>query len=157
MLLVFFNSCKENNGNTEVKTTNKTQSNITIEISTDKNKLKKLINLSDFNPQEVKFKYTFMDNSKGRIAGPSNSFLEAVLYFDDKTMEKIWKIDKNTDFPIPDYRKRDFKFDWLDKEIILELERSDSLKNPHPDFIFGTENGKCWYLKNKILFIKQTI
>lgn len=157
-ILIFF-SCKENNKKTvknENESTTIEKKNITTEISTDINQLQKLINLSRFKPEKVKFKYTFIDNSKGRVPGPSDSYLEAVLYFDDKTMEKIWKTDINIDFPIPNYQKQDFKFDWFDKLAISELEKSDSLKNVHPDLIFGTNNGKCWYLKDKVLFLKET-
>ena len=140
----------------ESKTKIKKKNNITTEISTDTNELQKLINLSDFKPLQVKFKYTFIDNSEGRAVGPSDSFLEAIIYFDEKTMNKIWDIDKNADFPNPNYQRENFKFNWIEKEIISELEKSDSTKSPHPDFIFGTENGKCWYLNNKILFRKET-
>jgi hypothetical protein len=158
-ILILF-SCKENNKNPVTKNESKTktekQDNITVEISTDINQLQNLIDLSKFKPEKVKFKYIFIDNSKGRVPGPSDSFLEAILYFDDKTMEKIWKIDQNADFPNPNYQKQNFKFDWLDQQILSELEKSDSLKNVHPDLIFGTSNGECWYLKNKILFKKET-
>lgn len=70
-------------------------------------------------------------------------------------MNNIWEIDKNADFLNPNYRKEIFKFDWLDKEILEELDQSNSLRSSHPDFIFGTGNGKCWYLENKILFVKS--
>lgn len=130
------------------------KSNTNTEVSTDINSLQKLINLSKFRPEKVKFKYIFINNSEGRIPGPSDSFLEAVICFDEQTMKKIWDLDKNADFAHPDYQKQDFEFDWLDEKIINELKQSDSLKAAHPDFIFDTYNGKCWYLKNKILFIK---
>lgn len=150
LISFFLYSCKKENKNTETKI----QSNIHSEISTDINSLQKLINLSKFRPEKVKFKYVFIDNSEGRIPGPSDSFLEAVICFDEQTMKKIWDLDKNTDFVFPNYTKKDFEFDWLNEDIIRELKKSDSLKAAHPDFIFNTQNGKCWYLKNKILFIK---
>lgn len=157
-ILLFLFSCngiKEKSNEIDSKTNIEKSKNITTEISTDINRLQKLIDLSNFKPEKVKFKYTFIDNSKGRVPGPSDSFLEAILYFDEETMNNIREIDKNTDFPNPNYRKEIFKFDWLDKEILDELEQSDSLKSSHPDFIFGTGNGKCWYLENKILFVKS--
>ncbi|PTT70515.1 MULTISPECIES: hypothetical protein [unclassified Chryseobacterium] len=150
LISFFLYSCKKENKNmgTVVK------SNTNTEVSTDINSLQKLINLSKFRPEKVKFKYIFIDNSEGRIPGPSDSFLEAVICFDEQTMKKIWDLDKNADFAHPDYQKQDFEFDWLDEKIINELKQSDGMKAAHPDFIFDTENGKCWYLKNKILFIK---
>lgn len=150
VIVLFLFSCKKENKNMEIKI----QSNIHSEISTDINSFQKLINLSKFRPEKLKFKYTYIDNSEGRAPGPSDSFLEAVIYFDEQTMKKIWDLDKNTDFVFPNYTKKDFEFDWLNEDIIRELKKSDSLKAAHPDFIFDTYNGKCWYLKNKILFIK---
>lgn len=160
LILILF-SCKNNNENVDkIESNSKTEivkiNNKTTEISTDVIQLQKLINLSEFKPEKVKFKYTFIDNSQGRVPGPSDSYLEAVLYFDEKTMEKIWGIDKNADFPNSNYQKQNFKFDWLDKETIFELKNSDSIKNGHPDLIFGTNSGKCWYLKNKILLSENT-
>ncbi|MGG5208614.1 hypothetical protein ACQWU4_06670 [Chryseobacterium sp. MIQD13] len=160
LLITFiFFSCKENSKSpakieSEPKTEKK--NNITTEISTDIGQLQKLIDLSKFRPKKVKFKYTFIDNSNGRVPGPSDSFLEAILYFDDKTMEKIQEMSQNAEAPAPNYQKKAFKFDWLDKQVLSELENSDSLKNLHRDLIFGTNNGECWYLKNKILFKKET-
>lgn len=156
ILLLF--SCKENIKNTvtiENESITEKKENVTAEISTDVNQLQKLIDLSEFKPENVKFKYIFIDNSKGRVPGPSDSYLEAVLYFDDKMMERILKIDKNVDFPNPNYQKNDFKFEWLDKQTLSELEKADSLKNIRPDVIFRTNNGVCLYLKNKILLIKE--
>lgn len=89
----------------------KVKSNINTEVSTDINSLQKLINLSKFRPEKVKFKYVFIDNSGERISGPSDSFLEAVIYFDEQTMKRIWDLDKNTDFVFPNYTKKDFEFD----------------------------------------------
>ncbi|KMQ62379.1 hypothetical protein ACM40_08770 [Chryseobacterium sp. BLS98] len=154
-------SCKENSkipANTKKESKPKTekQDNITTEISTDISQLQKLIDFSKFRPEKVKFKYTFIDNSNGRVPGPSDSFLEAILYFDDKTMEKIQEISQNEEASNLNYQKKAFKFDWLEKQVLSELESSDSLKNIHPDLIFGTNNGECWYLKNKILLKKET-
>ncbi|MBB6372476.1 hypothetical protein [Chryseobacterium shigense] len=160
LIILIFSSCKEKNKNdvnfeNEPKVKTEKKKNITTEISTDINQLEKLINLSEFRPEKVKFKYTFIDNSGGRVPGPSDSFLEALLYFDDKTMEKIRETDQNASLPVSNYQKHHFTFSWLDKETLSELEQSDSLKSIHPDLIFGTNNGGCLYLKNKILLIKE--
>jgi|GEM_PF-2518786 len=132
----------------------KQNENIKTEISTDIDKLKRMMNVTDYDYplQKVKFKYTFFDNSQGRISSPSDLFLEVVLYFDDEAMTKIKEIDKNADFPKPEFQKKEFKFDWLDNETLSEFEKSDN-QSAHPDFIFGKSTGKCWYLKNKILYI----
>jgi len=155
IILILFSCNKKDNENVDEIAIAK-NNNYTTEISTDVNQLQKLINVSEFKPEKVRFKHILIDNSKGRISGPSDSYLEAILYFDAETMEKIWDIDKRTDFPNPNYQKQNFHFDWLDNGTLSELEKSDSLRNAHPDLIFGTDNGKCWYLKNKILFTKET-
>ena len=102
VLILFFCSCKKNNENINIKDNSNTKiekkNNITTETSTEINRLQKLLDFSKFKPKNVKFKYVFIDNSGGRLPAPSDSFLEAVLYFDEKTMEEIWKIDKDTDF-----------------------------------------------------------
>ncbi|MFZ4931362.1 hypothetical protein [Chryseobacterium sp. Mn2064] len=158
-LIVALVSCKknsenktitENNGNTQTQI----EGNITTQNSTDIHILGNIIDLSKFRPEKVQFQYRFIDNSGGRTPGPSDSYLEAVLYFDEKTMDKIWEIDQTIDFNRSDYSKEDFNFTWLKEPISSELKASDTLKSGHPDLVFGTANGKCWYLKNKILFIK---
>lgn len=153
---LFLFSCKkeEKNSNIPPKKINTEEiqknENITSVISTDLNKLGKIIDLTKFKPLNVKYKYVFIDNSNGRIAGPSDTDLEAVLYFDNKTMKKIKDIDLAADFPEQNFEKKEFKFDWLDEKIVTELENSEK-KSAHLDFLFGTNNGKLWYLKDKIL------
>lgn len=149
-LICIICSCK-NSTVTEVEE----NGNVTTFVSTDISKLRNVIGLKKYKPTSVKFKYTFINNSGRDVSGPSDSFLEAVLYFDEKTMKEIRNIDQNADFPIPDFYMEEFKFSWLDKSTISELENSGKVCG-HPDFLFGTVNGKCWYLKNKILFVSQS-
>jgi hypothetical protein len=124
--------------------------NIKTLISTDIVKLEKLLNFKIFRPKAVKFKYILYDNSGRPVPGPSDSYLQAILYFDDQTFQKIRDHDKTADFPLPEFSKEQFQFDWLDKTTSVELENSDKAKSARPDFFFSS-NGKCWYLDNKIL------
>ncbi|MEC5395112.1 hypothetical protein [Bergeyella sp. RCAD1439] len=160
LLVLFLFSCgkgEKGNGvapkknNVEVVQKN---GNLTAVISTDRNRLGKIIDLTKFPPSNVKYKYVFIDNSKGRIAGPSDVYLEAVFYFDNATMEKIRAIDLMDSFTEQNFEKKEFKFDWLDKLTLKELEHSG--EGAHPDFLFGTNNGKLWCLKDKVL-LKSTI
>ena len=124
-------------------------------VSTDIKKLEKIIDLNQYRPEKVRFLYLFQDNSKGRIPGPSDYVLEAEIYYNTETMKKIREIDIIADIQTPSVDKINFMFNWLSKETKNELTNSDT-SNLHPDFLFGTENGTCWYLKDKILLIKHS-
>ena len=134
--------------------------NIRIIISTDINKLGKLLNFKTYKPIKIKFKYTYFDytgqNKRITVPGPSDYSLEALLYFDSLTFNRLKDVDRHADYPSPNYTRNEFKFDWLDKVILDELEKSDKNYHGHPDFFFGTINGKSWYLEKKILIKKWT-
>lgn len=121
--------------------------------STDKSKLSKLINLKKYQPISVKYKYIFYDNSKGRTPGPSDDFLEAELIFDDKMMEEIFSILRNTEIATINVSRSKFEFSWLDKETKKELAKQQEIGG-ESDFLFDS-NGQIWILKNKILLIKN--
>lgn len=135
-------------------------SNVSSTISSDVNKLGKLLDFGKHKPAAVKFKYTVIDNSGNNkrvsVPGPSDYSLEALLYFDTLTFQKFIGFDRTADFPPPGYNKEAFKFDWLDKQIVTELDSSDADYTGHPDLHFGTTIGKCWYLQNKILIYYHT-
>lgn len=134
--------------------------NITTTISTDIEKLGQLLNFKTYKPTKVKFKYTFIDNTgqnkRLSVPGPSDYSLQALLYFDSLTFEKFIDYDRNADYPSPNYNREEFKFDWLDKEILNELNNSKENYHGHPNFFFGTTNAKAWYLDKKILISKWT-
>jgi len=166
VLLIFvgLTSCKKNDVKNELDNHSKVDisndsviknGNSTITYSTDIKKLGKLINLKDYKPTKVKFKYIVIDNSgqnsRISIPGPSDYSLEVIMYFDSITFKKFYAFDKTADYSSPNYDIEEFKFDWLDKRTLLELENSDKNYHGHPDFFFETNNGKSWYLDNKIL------
>jgi hypothetical protein len=132
--------------------------NVTTTISTDINKLGKILDFKIYKPTKVKFKYTYIDNSgqneRLSVPGPSEYYLQAILYFDSLTFEKYLDYDRHADYPSPNFNKDEFQFDWLDKEILTELNDSSENYRGHPDFFFGTTNGKYWYLDKKILISK---
>ena len=134
--------------------------NLTTIISTDIEKLGRLLNFKSYKPTKVKFKYTFIDNTgqneRLSVPGPSDYSLQALLYFDSMTFEKFLDYDRNADYPSPNYNKDEFKFDWLDKEVLRELDNSKENYHGHPNFFFRTTNSKAWYLNKKILISKWT-
>jgi hypothetical protein len=157
---IFANSCNWNSkteGNTNPENgKSKKLDNISESFSEDINELSKILDFSIYSPIKVKFKYTFIDNSgqnqRLSVPGPSDYYLEALLYFDSTTMDKFYEFDKNAEYDSPNLKKTEFKFEWLSKEIIDELMNSSPKYSGHPEFFFGSGvNGKAWYLENKIL------
>lgn len=159
--LIMFSSCKQNSD------TN-TQSNISSTVSTDTTKLAKLVDLKLFRPISVKYKYTLVDNSgqneRLSVPGPSDSYLEAILFYDTTTFRRLIGgcnadymkyIEPNYDSP--NLKKELFNFEWLDKNIKDELLKSDTSYQGDFDKYFGTApNGRLWLLNNKILIYKTT-
>lgn len=134
--------------------------NITTTISTDIDKLGQFLDLETYKPTKIKFKYTFIDNSgqnqRHSIPGPSDYSLQALLYFDSLTFEKFLDFDRNTNYSSPNFKKDEFKFDWLDNENLEELNKSKENYHENTNFFFGTTNLNAWYLDKKILVYKRT-
>jgi hypothetical protein len=133
--------------------------NITRTISTRPEQLGKRLDFKTYKPVRVKYTYKFIDNSGSKerltVPGPSDYSLEAVLYFDSLTFEKFLEFDRHADYPSPNFNKSEFRFSWLDNDVLTELENSDTSYHGHPDFFFGS-GGKAWYLHRKILICKST-
>lgn len=129
-------------------------------ISTDIEQLGKLLDFKTYKPIRVKFNYVIIGNSgkhdRLSTSGTSDYSLQALLYFDSLTFEKFYEFDRHADYSSPNYDKSEFNFEWLDKDIRLELENSTSNYHGHPDFFFGSK-GKSWYLNRKILLSKRSI
>ena len=142
------------NGSTQIDS-NSQVGNINTTISTDIGKLGRLLDFTIYKPTKVKFKYIYADNSgesqRLTVPGPSDYYLQALLYFDSLTFAKFRDFDKNADYPSPDYNRQTFMFEWLDEEVKNELSQTDTNYHGHPDFFFKTTNSKLWYLDKKIL------
>lgn len=133
------------------------QDNVSTTISTDTSKLGKLIDLKNYKPTQVKYKYVFMDNSgqdkRLSVPGPSDSYLEAVLYFDNATFNQLLEDNRKLS-TISTGRKEDYQFDWLSNDIRMELDKVDSLRYDCPPPFFtsdGLTRGGYFMLDNKIL------
>ena len=130
-------------------------------LSTDTSILSKIIDISTSKPIHAKFKYTFIDNLGGNerisVPGPSDSYLQAVLYFDTTTFNQVKKRYFNMDYLSPKYDRQEFNFDWLDTDIRKELLESDTSYHGHPDYFLGLgAQGRLWLLDNKVLLTKST-
>ena len=135
--------------------------NISTTISADTSKLAKLIDISIYKPIQVKFKYTFIDNSgkneRSSVPGPSDSYLEAILYFDSAAFKDLKIKYFNADYLLPGFDKQNFNFEWLDSNTRAALLKSDTSYHGHPDYFFGLgPKGRLWLLDNKILLTKAT-
>ncbi len=125
--------------------------------SSDVSKLEKLINLEQFRPKKATFHHTYIEtiNGDGSDAEPKDDYLQAVLYFDSLTFQKMLEVARNADYPASKHSKTKFAFPWLDRALSNELESSASTYYGHPDLFFGTENGELWFLDKKILFYRE--
>ncbi len=134
--------------------------NVTTNISTDIDKLEQLLDFKTYKPSKVKFKYAFIDNSgqnqRLSVPGPSDHSLQALLYFDSLTYEEFLDDDRKAEYPSPNRNKDEFKFDWLDEDILEELDNSKEDDHGRTSFFLGSTNSKVWYLDKKILISKWT-
>lgn len=132
--------------------------NTTTIASVDTNELKKYLTFRYFKPDQVKFHFNYIDNSGSNdrisVPGPSDFYLEAVLYFDTLTFKAIAASYRMADWVAPKYNKEEFNFDWLDKPIKDELLNSDSNYHGHVDLFFTMPNDKnchIWMLNKKLM------
>ncbi len=155
--LLVLASCLQPSGNKDADTV--VNGNQSVTISTDTAKLARLINISIFKPDSARFMYSFFDNSgqnqRISVPGPSDSYVEAILYFDSASFAQLNEKYLMGDYPIQQSAKQDFNFDWLDTEVKNELLNSDTNYHGHPDLFFGGNN-KIWLLNNKLLLSRST-
>jgi|SRR5215203_3531956 len=133
-----------------------TKGNISTTLSTDTTKLSRLINIKDYKPTSAKFKYVLADNSgkneRLTVPGPSDSHLQAILYFDKTTFQKLKTKYFSIDYTSPNYSQTEFSFDWLDEDVKDELMRSDTSYHGQQDYFLSLgQSGKLWFLNNKVL------
>lgn len=124
-----------------------------VKISTDSNELKKVLNFHFFRPSRVQFLLAEADSSSVMNNSPRMR-LEAVLYFDTASFERIMYNYISSDMVYPEYSRAEFEFDWLDNNIQKELRYSPAHYSGHPDFFFtypADSNAHLWILENKIL------
>ncbi|MEO8768735.1 MAG: hypothetical protein ABI402_01565 [Ferruginibacter sp.] len=157
------NTNKKNNTNSigefvPVITATTKDGNKTTTMSTDTNELKKYLAFNYFKPEQVKFHLTYIDNSVSNdrlsVPGPSDFYLEAILYFDTITFKAITTSYMKQDWVAPKYNKEEFNFSWMDAIIKQELLHSDSNYHGHVDLFFTMLNNRnchIWMLNRKLL------
>jgi hypothetical protein len=122
--------------------------------------LEKLINLEQFRPEKVNFRYIFIDstgqNDPNYLPGLSKyNSLQAVLYFDSVTFSKMMAQAVLMDYAFATHKKQTFNFEFLNEQVSKELKKSDEeTYHGHPDLFFGSNGGKLWILDRKILLSK---
>lgn len=105
------------------------------------------LDLKTFPPEKVIYK-TWGNSADGQ----ETSGLEAVLFYEEHMYGSILEKYMNDGFPKGDYKKEDFKFDWLDDAMIAELGHSTNSYKGNPDIFLGTQGkAKLWFLDKKIL------
>jgi hypothetical protein len=138
------------------------QGNIYTTHSHDTTRLAKLIDLKAYKPTAVEFHYIYIDNSGEddffSTPGPSDSYLQAVLYFDSITYSRLAEVcnDPPSDSLAHErYEREDFIFPWLTPGIQNELLKSDSGYHNYtcPPF----SHTKVWLLDKKIILRKESI
>lgn len=153
MLLVVFAACRSQQP--------PLNDNKKVTVSTDIAELGKLLNLKTFPPEKVQFRNTVRDNSGGddplAIPGPSDSYLEAILYYNPETFRKLQAALDSSQSASAEYQEKDFEFDWLSQEIKEELSQSDTSYHGHDDPFFSrNSNSRLWLLKGKLLLYSYT-
>lgn len=122
--------------------------------------LEKLINLKQFRPEKVTFRYIFIDstglNDPDYLPGLSkDNSLQAVLYFDSVTFRKMMDQAILMDYAFATHKKQTFNFEFLNEQVSEELRKSDEeTYHGHPDLFFKSNGGKLWILDRKILLSK---
>lgn len=91
-----------------------------------------------------------LENDRISVPGPSDSYLEALLYFDSSTYSKL--LQQRRKYPESNsiLSKNIFNFDWLKEDIKKELNSTgvDSISYKSGISVFDSEE---IFLKNKIL------
>lgn len=160
LMLIIYVSCVGNEQKNEsANDTTKhviDQNPLAAMISEDTAKLSKIIDLKNFPPQRVSFKYhgadlALLPDDSVEINKEDYS-LEAVLNYDEKTYGAILTRYMDMGFPKAKYNRSDFNFSWLDDTVKQELQSSNTDYFGNPDIFLGT-NGKAelWFLDKKIL------
>ncbi|MFL9836839.1 hypothetical protein ABS768_04970 [Flavobacterium sp. ST-75] len=136
---------------------NETDSKTEVITSKDITKLEKQLNLKPAQPDSVQYKLTINNNSFGTVPGPSDYYLEGVLYYNDSIFKRIKEEYNNVDYNTPGFKKEAFNFKWLPQNIKNELNSSPENYSGHPDLFFNRNRiTQLWLLKNKVLILSYT-
>ncbi len=163
MLLIAttFFCCQRKQQQAELPPDTTQQGNIYTTHSRDTARLAKLIDLRAYKPTAAEFHYIYIDNSgDGFLStpGPSDSYLQAILYFDSATYSRLVKGCRNPpadSLTAERYQREDFIFTWLSPDVLDELLKSDSSYHNYTCAPF--HNTELWLLDKKVLLRKESI
>ncbi|MFN6074851.1 MAG: hypothetical protein ACK46Y_04735 [Fluviicola sp.] len=103
-------------------------------------KLSKYVNLKSYKPLKVKWIYEKQGGpSNSRVPGPSDYKLEAVLFFDKATIKELkenYSLLSVSLLPSP--TKGQYKFEWLDQNIIKKLNNKNLMN--YNSYFFNNGN-----------------
>jgi hypothetical protein len=161
LIAILFACCQRKQEESKLPPDTTRQGSIYTTHSRDTARLSKLIDLRTYKPTATEFHYTYIDNSgDGFLStpGPSDSYLQAILYFDSATYNRLRKVcndppvDSLTYAP---YQREDFIFPWVSPDVLDELLKSDSSYHNYTCAPF--HNCRLWLLNNKVLLRKESI
>lgn len=161
LVAAVFTGCQRNQDQTKLPPDTTRQGNIYTTHSRDTARLAKLIDLRTYKPTATEFHYIYIDNSGDGFlstAGPSDSYLQAVLYFDSATYSRLLKVchDPPSDSLTTDrYQRDDFIFPWLAPAVLQELLESDSSYHNYTCAPF--HHTTLWLLDKKVLLRKESM
>ncbi len=155
-------TCCQNKKHSKLPPDTTKQGNIYTTHSRDTARLSKLINLSAYKPTATEFQYTYIDNSGEddflSTPGPSDSYLQAVLYFDSVTYSRLLKVCNDPpagSLTADRFQREDFIFPWLTSDILKELQESDSSYHNYTCAPF--HNTELWLLDKKVLLRRESL
>jgi hypothetical protein len=161
-IAIAFTCCQRKQEQPKLPPDTTRQGNIYTTHSRDTARLSKLVNLRLYKPHAVEFHYTYIDNSGGdnflSVPSPSDSYLEAVLYFDSATYSQLLKVCSDPPQESPTVNrvsKGDFVFNWLPAGVTEELLKSDSSYHNYTCAPF--HRTALWLLDKKVLLRKESI
>lgn len=159
LLLTTVLTCCQNKKHSKLPPDTTKQGNVYTTHSRDTAKLAKLIDLRTYKPTAAEFHYIYIDNSGEddflSTPGPSDSYLQAVLYFDSATYSRLAKVCSDPPPTTERYQCEDFIFTWLAPQVQNELFKSDSGYHHYTCTPF--HNSRLWLLDKKILLRKESI
>lgn len=126
-------------------------------ISTDIDALKTIINLHNYQPQHVEWKYWTLGNQSNErmsVPGPTDYALEAKLVFDSETIERIKKDYLSLSTQAKTLSKDSFRFDWITKTDSEQIENSNLVV--YDAFLFHKDaliNGKFIILDEQSILL----
>ncbi|WP_262147201.1 hypothetical protein [Chryseobacterium foetidum] len=122
-------------------------------VSENPSDLQNILDVSKFKPQNVKFQHIYIDNSKGILAGPSDSFIQAEMLYDKEKIDSLKNTMSNSESDSQITNIDVFLNNWFDSKTSDKLVKDQKELRVYNDFLFNT-SGNIVILEDKILYRK---